>query len=413
MQAEAVSLPFNEAITFFRSKLNMPSNVWADMLHSAHTRGFTVAGATKDALLVDLRAAVDKAIATGTTLDEFRKDFDKTVAANGWDYNGGRGWRTKVIYQTNLRTAYAAGRYQQMKDPDVVRYQPFWKYVHSDLSIHPRPEHLAWNGLVLDHDDPWWSTHYPPNGWGCKCSVEPISRRELKAMKKTGPDKAPPLDLQKATLNTSVGKMTLDVPKGVDPGWGYRPGATDEPLPIAEEQIAAWAKDGGARWRSQTPGDWQTAGRPKRVPVDASKTPIGDTAVSKADLVKQLEAVIGGAETAFPVPSGDVVTINAAALGNHLDLDRAQFLPLIPEILSDPYEIWGEFAMDTTTGRQVLRRRIVKAIDTGKGRSYMLLIQSVAGRLEAWTFVPSNRADQINRAWRVGELLWSRADDEV
>ena len=67
-------------------------------------------------LVSDLRGAVEQAIAEGTTLETFRRDFDDIVARHGWSYKGGRNWRTEVIYGTNLRTSYAAGRYQQMQD---------------------------------------------------------------------------------------------------------------------------------------------------------------------------------------------------------------------------------------------------------------------------------------------------------
>ncbi|MGT4071588.1 UNVERIFIED_CONTAM: F protein, partial [Aeromonas hydrophila] len=59
------SLPFEEAIAFFRQKLDMPSERWADVWRDAHNRAFIVAGATKTDLLADLRGAVDKAISEG------------------------------------------------------------------------------------------------------------------------------------------------------------------------------------------------------------------------------------------------------------------------------------------------------------------------------------------------------------
>ncbi len=157
--------PFKEAIAFFRQKVNIPTKHWDDLMKSQHAKGFMVAGAMKAELLTDLRGAVDKAISKGTTLAQFRKNFDSIVEKHGWVYKGGRNWRSKVIFDQNLRSSYMAGRYTQMKDPDVVALRPYWQYRHGG-SVNPRHEHLAWHGTTLKHDDPWWDTHYTPNGWG-------------------------------------------------------------------------------------------------------------------------------------------------------------------------------------------------------------------------------------------------------
>ncbi|MDA8170307.1 MAG: phage minor head protein [Nitrospiraceae bacterium] len=164
-EAYPLSLPFDEAIKFFRQKINLSSKDWTEIWEAMHTRAFTVAGAMRDDLLHDLRDAIDKALAQGTTIEDFRQSFDQTVHKYGWDYKGARGWRTGVIFDTNLRTAYAAGHYQQMTQPEVLRERPYWQYI-GGLSEHPRPLHLEWSGTILRADDPWWNTHYPPNGWG-------------------------------------------------------------------------------------------------------------------------------------------------------------------------------------------------------------------------------------------------------
>lgn len=57
--------------------------------------------------------------------------------------------------------------FQQNKD-----LYPNLKYITvGDKRV--RPEHQAWEGLIKPIDDPWWSTHLPPNDWGCRCDVEP------------------------------------------------------------------------------------------------------------------------------------------------------------------------------------------------------------------------------------------------
>ncbi len=224
---EAVDLPFQEAINFFAQKTNVGTKTWTDVWQEAHARAFMVAGAASEALVDDFRQAIHKAIAEGTTLAEFRKDFDKIVEKRGWTgWTGegtaaGRAWRTRVIFETNLNMAYAAGRYAQMTDPDVLRVYPYWVYRHSG-NPHPRLQHKAWDGLTLAATDPFWMTNYPPNGFNCGCTVEPVSARGLARQGKSGPDEAPPLDIQARPVGTS-GKTAL-APAGVDPGFAYNPG---------------------------------------------------------------------------------------------------------------------------------------------------------------------------------------------
>ncbi len=218
--ASALDLPFDEAIAFFRQKASVTSERWTDVYAAAHTRSFTVAGATTDALVADFRAEIDKALAEGTTLAEFRKGFDAIVEKHGWEYNGKRGWRTRVIFDTNLRTAYAAGRHAQQTLPETLQAFPYWQYQHSG-SLHPRKEHLAWDGLVLAANDPFWTTNYPPNGWNCGCFTTPVSEGGLRRQGKSGPDETPDL-LFRAE---EVGGVRREIPLGVDPGFEYNPGA--------------------------------------------------------------------------------------------------------------------------------------------------------------------------------------------
>lgn len=209
----ALKKPFAEAVEYFRAKLNIPTARWDDIWKGQHAKAFTIAGAMRDDLLNDFRTAVDKAISQGTTLEEFRKDFDAIVKKYGWSYNGGRNWRSEVIYKTNIRTAYMAGRWNQLTDPDLLKLKPYLLYRHGD-SRQPRLHHLAWDGLVLEADDPWWKTHYPPNGWGCKCKVFAVGQRDLERLDKTGADKAPAIETDPVT----------DAPIGIDKGWDYNVG---------------------------------------------------------------------------------------------------------------------------------------------------------------------------------------------
>ena len=238
---EHTQLPFDEQVEFFREKLSLPTRSWTDLWQNQHDVAFVVAGAARDDLVNDLRTAVDQAIADGTTLETFRRDFDGIVAKHGWRHKGGRAWRTEVIYATNLRTSYAAGRYRQMKDS--VDRRPYWRYRHSHAVEHPREQHVAWDGRVLRHDDPWWGIGYPPNGWGCQCYVEALGERDLRRAGKSGPDTAPPVHMRTVTVGaTGPSPRTARVPEGIDPGWAYAPGQTATLAPAARRSLETSAR---------------------------------------------------------------------------------------------------------------------------------------------------------------------------
>ncbi len=237
------SLPFREQLTFFLRKTNVPTQAWTDLWQADHDAGFMVAGAAEAELLQDLRGAVQAAIVDGESIQQFRKRFDAIVEKYGWAYKGGRNWRTRVIYQTNLRTSYAAGRWAQLTSDAGRKAFPYWRYRHSMLDKVPRPLHitpapLGWNGLILRADDPWWLTHFPPNGWGCTCYVEGVSEPALQRMGKVGPDPTPEIKWRQVTVGSKgPSPRTVMVPEGIDPGFAYAPGASVAP------QVQAWVQE--------------------------------------------------------------------------------------------------------------------------------------------------------------------------
>lgn len=214
--------PFREQVAFFRGKLGnlVPTQRWDDITAAAHDTAFVVAGAQKADLLADLAASVDRAIAEGKSLGAFRKDFAAAVDRHDWhgwtgeDTKGGRAWRTRTIYRTNATVSYAAGRRAQLEAGGFK----FWVYRHGG-SKEPRPEHLAWDGVALPPDHPFWETHYPPSDWGCSCYV--VGARTAAGVRRMGgdPDKTLPDGWYRVDPRTGEAA-------GIGKGWGYAPGAS-------------------------------------------------------------------------------------------------------------------------------------------------------------------------------------------
>jgi hypothetical protein len=236
----AFGTPFQEQIDYLRQKLNLPSERWDDITRSAHDRAFIVAGAAKADLLSDLHQAVNARATDGKGLQAFQKDFKAIVAKHGWTGWTGEGtpageaWRARIIYQTNMATSYAAGRYRQMSDPEVLKLHPYWRYIHSDGVLHPRPLHLAWHGLTLLASDPFWQTHFPPNGWGCQCRITSVTRKEGEASARAGLADPPEGWHQ---IDPKTGEQI-----GIDKSFGYAPGANvDTPLrQMVQDKLIAY-----------------------------------------------------------------------------------------------------------------------------------------------------------------------------
>lgn len=406
---EVKGRPIDRAVDFLANKVNLPTDHWHDMLGEAHARGFVVAGATKDALLVDFHTAINQAIGQGTTLEQFRKEFDSIVATHGWEYKGGRNWRSQVIYNTNIQTAYQAGRFAELTELAADGLATNWEYrTKGDSRV--REQHDQWNGLILAADDPWWQSHFPPNGWGCRCRVWPRTDGDLRRAGKSGPDRAPD-DGTVPWTNPSTGEV-MQIPKGIDPGWDYNPGQAAFGRKLSSEAMDNW-RAGSNKWQRLTMGDWRDYRRPALIPVDLPQARLGQAATSKQELAQMIDRAIGGGEKVFSVAAGEFtypLLVNAETLADHIgDLQRAEFVPFLPELMQEPFEVWLSFERHSASGQVVLRQRVIKAVKLGPDRGLLMVANSVNGIMEAWTFIPTSDLKYLN-GQRQGKLVWSRKE---
>jgi SPP1 gp7 family putative phage head morphogenesis protein len=181
------------------------------------------------------------------------------VERTGWTFRGGSAWRANVVWDTNLRTSYAAGRYEQMQQ--VTTSRPYWQWRHGG-SAHPRPQHLALNGKVFRFDDPFWSSFgSPPQGYGCRCSLFTLSDRDLERRglaAEPGPqlgDRLPIPDLpgQTTAMNPPAGWGHLHGSSGLQHRAQLLDAVTRRLDPAIAAQVRAEAAARGIRLPSDAP----------------------------------------------------------------------------------------------------------------------------------------------------------------
>ena len=249
----------DKALQYIKQKELKPAFSYKDVWNEEHITSFTVAKVMQVDILQDIKNAVEKAIKNGETLLQFKKNLLPTLYEKGWTgkteiYDNIMGEkkevyidtprRLKTIYETNLRSAYMKGRFDRAYESDA---HPYLMYRVGPSKVH-RPEHLEWDGLILDKNDPFWLSHNPPNGWGCKCYTVAVSKGRKERYEKEGIP-TPTFDNQtvqvrvktkapKTIYKTFVNKRNgtiSKVPVGVDPSFNFNQGNYSRDLVLFDD----------------------------------------------------------------------------------------------------------------------------------------------------------------------------------
>lgn len=178
---------------------------WHDTWQEEHKHSFVVAKMAKADLLNEVYKSLQDAMKNGTPCAEWKKKILPKLEGRWIGKTIGELWdelpeeekanrippsekerekvisprRLDTIYRTNMHIAYMAGRYEnQMASAE---YLPYWRYrTVGDSRV--RDSHRVLNNKVFKYDDPFWRTHYPPNGWGCRCEVSSLDEEEVKEL---------------------------------------------------------------------------------------------------------------------------------------------------------------------------------------------------------------------------------------
>lgn len=229
---------FAEAIEFLRRRLALPGDRWSELVREIDQAAAERARGMSDALMTDILKAVLKALEEGTGFADFLDDFQEATRRHGWiasdagaDENAFEtARRAQLAFRMLTQQAYAAGRWTQIQR--LKRARPYLRYVHVDPELTQRwsrHEHAAWHGVILPVDHEWWLTHYPPNGWFCRCYVMSVSERDLVRYGWTVSEQAP----ESVNVIRFVRGRPVETPAGIDPGFAYNVGIVGLRLPEA------------------------------------------------------------------------------------------------------------------------------------------------------------------------------------
>jgi len=431
MDVQLKPLPMQEALEFWQSKKLVSSKQFKTLSDEAKLHAFGISGMAKGAELETVYNAIGKALREGTTFADFKKDCQTIFEKRGWV--GERAWRVDNIFRTNVQTAFMVGRYQQALQ--VAKGRPYWQYIAVN-DQRTRPAHRALNGLVFRADDPFWDTWFPPNGYRCRCGFRTLSDREMerKGLKE---EKRDPTGGFIVPKDPKTGQEMPPVAVMPDKGFAFNPGKSfwagivERNLATNKATATAGGVAAGKGWET-VPGQKTYAdhGRPNLNAITLDDLPSLDAGkllpTGKEDAFYQAEFIKRyGREKLMADAAREPVFLSlrsfqaikeegvTPARWKFNKAGHGECIPLLEEMITDPYEIWLTPQQDGDGHIRLTRRYICLWKDPDNkrigGYAAFEVIDGVFQGITAFLPRIEGRPDikYLNKQ-RIGKLLYGR-----
>lgn len=437
----AFRLPPKEAVAWFEAKGYRITWDWHEMRDAAHAQAFTVAKAARLDILQDIRGGIEAALKEGRTERQFIRDLTPILQNKGWwgkahdpetgevllDAKGrrirqGSPRRLSTIYRTNLQSAYMAGRWKAAEA--ARRTHPYLQYV-AVMDGRTRPTHAAMNGRVFAVDDPIWHTHYPPNGYNCRCRTRPMTARALEReglALSSSAGRISQVERPVILRDPEAGTTRVTVYKGPDMARGFAPDVGFNSNPGRAQ--ALWDKNGrlpdcygeadfaerlvclaGAAFAQKT---WRDYGRPDlrhipesdRLPAPELLPRAGSRAQAAAILADTLGVSDSRSMRIVDTPMESVI-IDHGWLAHMVEKEidaRERYARYILPTLETPFEVW------LTAYADAYRRQYI-GLFSGPENLMVVMRENLDGSL-MWNVMQAN--DKNMNKHRMGALLYGR-----
>ena len=195
---EFLSLPFEEAIEAYKMRVPQSDAELERLLAGYRVRGVQARSMMLETLREKIREHIITDLETGRSFREFQSDVGATIDTLG--ITPASPAYLETIYRTNVQGAYGAGRWEAIRDPDVVDALPLWQY-RAVGDGRTRDSHMALDGMVFEIGNPETDVLAPPGGFNCRCSAVSLADAGGKPIQRSVPAGAQP-----------------------DPGFGQAPG---------------------------------------------------------------------------------------------------------------------------------------------------------------------------------------------
>lgn len=174
-----LAMPFEDAVAFFRDKQVITAAEFDALRDRYRAGGFIARRLATERLQQVAHDSIQRLLEQGQTIPEVVATIR---AAEADELTLGitptsSGYLSNVIL-TNVATAYGAGRWQAINDPNVRALRP-WVQFRTAGDDRVRNGHQALQGLVFASGSELAARYAPPLFYRCRCVMVTLSTRQL------------------------------------------------------------------------------------------------------------------------------------------------------------------------------------------------------------------------------------------
>jgi len=170
------------AIDYLKALAPMERAKWEQLVAGARSRAFTIAGVHQQSLLEGMRNLIAESLSKGMSVEEFVKDARDML--HSFQFSASR---LRTVWNTNVGSALARGREEELADPEVAALIPYRLFDAMNDSF-TRENHAAGDGGIAPAA--WWDSEgsdlKPLLGFNCRCVLLGITRTRAMKMIEDG-----------------------------------------------------------------------------------------------------------------------------------------------------------------------------------------------------------------------------------
>lgn len=335
------------------------------------------------------RFGATKTLAAVTQLNAIARDskgfadFKRKAEESGLLDNYNRRW-LEVEHTNVVNTGMQASRWFQMqRSADALPFGEY--YTQGDDQV--RPAHAALDGKRWPMSHPIWGTIWPPNGWGCRCTVLPSD---------VGPD-APELEAQTGEAMASL-ENAGELKRMKAGGFDSNRAITGEVFKLNKSYRDQLGDNAGAKYKWNVEDSYGGKGY-AMADIYNRDLPRPTPGAANAEAAQRwFDATATEGELLVRDSGGRPWVLEPGTVKEHLGPkygDRHDSLHLVPDIVAAPDEVWM-----TSRGQSDTRWTMLKYYD---GKPMVVKAQSADGKLRITSWFELDPSKEA--AHREGLLL--------